>query len=159
LIEAQILLEVQHGEVSQSFQTAPFDDHYQFDNTTGKVEIYDEDLTHYNSYLGGTYQQAVSGLTLLPDRIYYDQVTGGRSKEFTTFSFEYSAVPEAREKGYIHWVTDGKPAWTMYADAIGPNPRTEIGRRIIPEEPMYMVSPDPSSCLHALMIRFSICTL
>jgi len=140
LIEAQILITEQHGEVSQSFQVAPFDDYYQSDNTTGKAQIYDEDLTHYNSYLGGLYQQAVSGLTLLPDRIYYDQAVGGRSKEFATFSFEYSAFPEEREKGYIHWVTDGKPAWTMYADAVGPNPRTEIGRRIVSEEPMYMVS-------------------
>jgi len=139
LVEAQIKLSLQHGEVSQSFQVAPFDDYYQSDNTTGKAAIYDEDLTHYNSYLGGHYQQAVSGLTLLPDRIYYDQQVGGRSKEFATFSFEYSAFPEEREKGYIHWVTDGKPAWTMFADAVGPNPRTEIGRRIVPEEPMYMV--------------------
>lgn len=139
LIEAQIKLSLQHGEVSQSFQVAPFDDFYQSDNTTGKATIYDEDMTVYNSYLGGIYQQAVSGLTLLPDRIYHDQVVGGRSKEFATFSFEYSAFPEEREKGYIHWVTDGKPAWTMFADAVGPNPRTEIGRRIVPEEPMYMV--------------------
>jgi len=139
LVEAQIKLSLQHGEVSQSFQVAPFDDYYQSDNTTGKARIYDEDMTQYNSYLGGHYQQAVSGLTLLPDRIYYDQQVGGRSKEFATFSFEYSAFPEEREKGYIHWVTDGKPAWTMFADAVGPNPRTEIGRRIVPEEPMYMV--------------------
>jgi beta-glucanase (GH16 family) len=142
LIEAQVKLSVQHGEVSQSYQVAPFDDHYQSDNSTGKAERYDDDLTEFNSYLGGIYQQAVSGLTLLPDRIYNDQITGGRSKEFGVFSFEYSAHPEEREKGYIHWVADDKPAWTMYADAVGPNPRTEIGRRIISEEPMYMVSPD-----------------
>lgn len=28
----------------------------------------------------------------------------------------------------------------MYADAVAENPRTGIGRRIIPEEPMAMVS-------------------
>jgi beta-glucanase (GH16 family) len=145
LIEAQVKLSVQHGEVSQSFQVAPFDDFYQFDNTSNKVELYDDELTQFNSYLGGHFQQAVSGLTLLPDRIYNNQVTGGRSKEFSVFSFEYSAHPEEREKGYIHWVTDGKPAWTMYADAVDANPRVEIGRRIVSEEPMYMVSLVPLS--------------
>lgn len=140
LIEAQISLSVQHGVVSQSYQVAPFDDYYEFDNRTGKAQIYDDALTEFNTYRGGHLQQAVSGLTLLPDRIYHDQVVGGQSKEFATFSFEYNAFPEEREKGYIHWVTDGKPAWTMFADAIGPNPRSQIGRRIISEEPMYMAS-------------------
>ena len=140
LIEAQIRLDLQHGDVSQSFQVAPFDDFYQFENSSTNALLHDPDMSQFNSYLGGIYQQAVSGLTLLPDRIYYDQTVGGRSKEFAVFSFEYSAPPEDREKGYIHWVTDGKPAWTMYSDAVGPNPRTEIGRRIVSEEPMYMVS-------------------
>lgn len=141
MIEAQIRIAVAHGEVSQSNQLAPYDDYYQFNNASGMVEIYDPDATMWNTYLGGHYQQAVSGLTLLPDRIYNDQIVGGRSGEFATFGFEYSAVPEAREKGYIHWIADGKPSWTMYADAIAENPRTEVGRRIISEEPMALVSP------------------
>ena len=140
LIEAQIRLSVEHGEVSQSNQLAPFDDSYQFCNTTRCVEMYDTDLTMWNTYKGGEYQQTVSALTLLPDRIYRDQVTGGRSGEFATLGFEYSAYPEERERGYIHWTSDSKPSWTMYADAVGPNPRTQIGRRIVSEEPMYMVS-------------------
>jgi hypothetical protein len=140
MIEAQIRISVAHGEVSQSNQLAPYDDSYQFNNASGMVEIYDPDLTMWNTYLGGKYQQAVSGLTLMPDRIYYDQVVGGRSREFAVFGFEYSTDSKARENGYIHWITDGKPAWTMYADAIAANPRTEIGRRMISEEPMAMVS-------------------
>lgn len=160
LIEGQVELSVQHGRVSQSFQIAPFDDEYQVDNTTGKATIYDEEMTHYNSYRGGPYQQAASGLTLLPDRIYNNQITGGKSGEFSVFSFEYSAYPEEREKGYIHWVTDGKPAWTLYADAIDANPRVEIGRRMISEEPMYMVSRLRSTCqCHILSARSSTFTL
>ena len=140
MVEAQIRVRVAHGEVSQSFQVAPFDDYYQWDNrTAGLTTTYDTDLTMWNTYLGGFFQQAVSGLTLLPDRIYADQVVGGRSQEFATFGFEYSAYPKEREKGYITWVTDGKPAWTMQADAVAENPRTEIGRRIVPEEPMAMI--------------------
>jgi beta-glucanase (GH16 family) len=141
LIEAQLRLDLPAGQVSQSFQIAPFDDYYQFNNASDGARIYDPELTVFNGYKGGTFQQAVSGLTLMPDRIYYDQDNiGPRSKEFATFSFEYQAFPEDRDKGYIHWVTDDKPAWTMYAAALPPNPRTEIDRRIITEEPMYMVS-------------------
>ena len=139
MIEAQIRISVAHGEVSQSFQLAPYDDYYQFDNlSTGATEIHDTALTNWNTYLGGFYQQAVSGLTLLPDRIYYDQTIGGRSKEFTVFGFEYSTYEE-KSRGYITWVADGKPSWTMHADAIKENPRTEIGRRLISEEPMYLI--------------------
>lgn len=139
MIEAQIRITVAHGEVSQSYQVAPYDDFYQFDNSSQNVEIFDETLTNWNTYLGGYFQQAVSGLTLLPDRIYHDQVVGGRSGEFTVFGFEYSANVEQREKGYIQWVADGKPSWRMNADAVGPNPRTEVGRRIVSEEPMYLI--------------------
>ena len=142
LIEAQLRLDIERGQVSQSFQIAPYDDFYQFNNASTGSIIYDAESTVYNGYKGGWYQQAVSALTLMPNRIYYDQanVAGGRSGEFATFSFEYQAYPEARERGYIHWIVDDKPAWTMLADAIGPNAATGVGRRIITEEPMYLVS-------------------
>jgi len=54
--------------VSQSAQVAPFDYDYQFDNTS--TEIYDTTITQYNSYLGGIYQQAVSGVTDVPSTVY-----------------------------------------------------------------------------------------
>jgi len=158
MIEAQIRLSVEHGEVSQSNQLAPFDDNYDFCNTTRCVELYDEDLTMWNTYKGGEFQQTVSALTLLPDRIYRDQVTGGRSGEFSMLGFEYSAYPEERERGYIHWTSDSKPSWTMYADAVGPNPRTQIGRRIVSEEPMYMVSPDRRQNMIGADFRSLTCT-
>ncbi|OCF60896.1 glucosidase [Kwoniella mangroviensis CBS 10435] len=139
IVEAQIRIAERHGEVSQSNQVAPYDDYYQFNNRSGFVHVYDEDLTMFNTYLGGYYQQAVSGLTLLPDRIYSNQVVGGRSGEFTEFGVEWSAFPEEREKGYISWVSDGKRSWTMYADAVDENPRTGVGRRIVSEEPMAII--------------------
>nr|XP_018262958.1 glucosidase [Kwoniella dejecticola CBS 10117]OBR85116.1 glucosidase [Kwoniella dejecticola CBS 10117] len=139
IVEAQIRISVAHGEVSQSNQVAPYDDYYQFNNRTGMVEIYDDDVTMWNTYLGGYYQQAVSGLSLMPDRIYRNQVVGGRSGEFGIFGVEWYANPQEREKGYIAWVSDNKRTWTMYADAVDANPRTEIGRRIVSEEPMAMI--------------------
>ncbi|ODN85657.1 glucosidase [Cryptococcus wingfieldii CBS 7118] len=139
IVEAQIIISEKRGEVSQSFQVAPYDDHYQFNNASGMVKQYDADLTYWNTYLGGPYQQAVSSLTRLPRDIYYNQDIGGDSKQFAVFGMEYKAVPESREDGYITWYADNKTSWTMYADAVAANPRTEIGRRIVPEEPMAMI--------------------
>ncbi|WVQ82374.1 hypothetical protein IAT38_004502 [Cryptococcus sp. DSM 104549] len=137
IIEAQIIIDEDRGEVSQSFQVAPYDDHYQFANGSGTYEQYDTDLTYFNTYLGGSYQQAVSSLTRIPDDIYYNQE--GTSGQFKVFGCEYQAFPDERDKGYITWYADNKTSWTMYADAVAPNSKTEVGRRIIPEEPMAIV--------------------
>ena len=65
IIEAQIDVEVNRGQVSQSYQIAPFDDLYQYGNTTADAPQYDTDLTKFNSYKGGSYQEAVSSLTYI----------------------------------------------------------------------------------------------
>ena len=44
------------------------------------------------------------------------------------------------DKGYITWINDDKPAWTIYAAGMGPDLRTEIGPRLIPVEPMVRSS-------------------
>ncbi|OWZ69788.1 hypothetical protein AYX14_04840 [Cryptococcus neoformans] len=137
IVEAQIIVAESRGEVSQSFQVAPYDDRYQSDNSSKNFKHYDTDLTYWNTYLGGPFQQAVSSLTRLPRNIYWDQP--GDSKQFAVFAMEYQAFPDAREQGYITWWADNKTSWTMYADAVAENPRTGIGRRIIPEEPMAMI--------------------
>lgn len=64
-------------------------------------------------------------------------MTGG---EFTQWGFELHAEPENRENGYITWVGGGREAWTLRNSAIGPNARVDVGQRLIPEEPMAMVS-------------------
>lgn len=137
MIEAQIILSESRGEVSQSFQVAPFDDHYQFNNASKNFKHYDTSLSYWNTYLGGNFQQAVSTLTRVPTDIYYSQP--GSSKQFATFGVEWQAFPDKREDGYIAWYSDGKPSWTMYADAVAENPTVGIGRRIIPEEPMALI--------------------
>nr|XP_019047309.1 glucosidase [Kwoniella bestiolae CBS 10118]OCF26239.1 glucosidase [Kwoniella bestiolae CBS 10118] len=137
MIEAQIILSESRGEVSQSFQVAPFDDHYQFNNASKNFKHYDTSLSYWNTYLGGNFQQAVSTLTRVPTDIYYNQP--GSSKQFATFGVEWQAFPDKREDGYIAWYSDGQPSWTMYADAVAENTKVGIGRRIIPEEPMALI--------------------
>lgn len=55
--------------------------------------------------------------------------------------FEFFANPDNRDEGYITWVADGKRSWHLTQKAAGANPTMQIGDRIIPEEPMSIVSP------------------
>jgi hypothetical protein len=149
MIEAQIVIDVAHGQVSQSFQLAPYDDFYQFQNTTtGAYEFYDDSITAFNTYLGGYYQQAASALTMVDDDLYYNQgqVSGGSSGQFAVFGFEYSTDSQHRDESYITWVSQGKKSWTLTGKGMGPNSKTEIGQRMIAEEPMTLVSM-PDFCL------------
>jgi len=68
--QAQIDLSIPRGQVSQSLQVAPFDDFYQFNNASTAVTQFNTDLTKWNSYQGGLYQQAVSSLTYIDNDVY-----------------------------------------------------------------------------------------
>lgn len=140
LIEAQIVVAEGHGEVSQSFQIAPYDDYYQFDNSSGTYEQYDTSITYFNTYLGGFYQQAVSSLTAVDNDIYYDQA-GPNTGVFKMFGVEIMSNSADRSKGYVTWYSQGKKSWTMYGTAVGPNERTEVSQRLVSEEPMALVRP------------------
>ncbi|KAI0239033.1 beta-glucan synthesis-associated protein [Massospora cicadina] len=113
------------GEVSQSYQVAPFDADRK---TKPKYKIYNPAITSLNPYTGGELQQSVSALSKMPSTIY-----GGR--EFATFAVEYHPGPD----GYITWFVDDKPTWTLEAAALDANPASKVDRRLIPEEPMYMI--------------------
>lgn len=139
MIEAQIIIDLGVGEVSQSNQIAPYDAYYQYNNASIYCDIVDAGISHFNTYKGGIYQEAVSVLTQVPSRIYRDQVVGGRRGEFAAFELEWYADFKARQNGHITWAVDGKRAWTMKPGALAANRLTEIGDRIIAEEPMYMI--------------------
>lgn len=110
-------------------QIAPFDYAYDFPIGGTATQIFDTEKTVMNTYKGGIWQQALSGLTLLPDASYQD--TQG---QFSTYGFEY--WPSRGGDGFITWFVDGERAWRMTNDALAANARVEIGPRLIPEEPM-----------------------
>ncbi|KAK8247435.1 beta-glucan synthesis-associated protein SKN1 [Phyllosticta capitalensis] len=112
------------GVVSQSFQAAPFDIWYQPDYDF--FEVYDHSITAVNSYAGGPYQQAISGLSNL-NNDWYD------GKAYQTYAFDYT--PGA--KGHITWMVGDQPMWTIDSKALGPN--GNVGQRVMPEEPMAIV--------------------
>lgn len=119
------------GQSSMSAQWAPYNAEYKIANSSGEVEFYDPN-THYNDYVGGVWQQTTSGLSLNNQEAY--ERSGGL---FATYAFEYKP---GFDDGYITWVNDAKKTWTLYATALGPDTATEIGQRLIPVEPMYIIT-------------------
>ncbi|KAL1682246.1 glycoside hydrolase family 16 protein [Schizophyllum commune] len=131
LLEAQVDVDVWRGQASQSYQIAPFNREYQFDNDSSATTIYDESVTEYNTYKGGVWQQAVSALSYIPD--------SGYSGSYTTYGVEWWSNPDNRDEGYITWYLDGKETWRITAETVGGDSSIDMGPRLISEEPMYMI--------------------
>ncbi|KAK9462385.1 beta-glucan synthesis-associated [Lipomyces oligophaga] len=112
------------GSASQSLQIAPFDIWYLCDYDY--LEVYNASVTSMNTYTGGVFQQAISGVTVL-NNDWYD------NNEYQSYSFEYS--PGA--KGYIQWGVGDDPTYAIYGEALRAN--GNVGQRLIPMEPMSMI--------------------
>ncbi|KLJ08370.1 hypothetical protein EMPG_16201 [Blastomyces silverae] len=112
------------GDVSQSVQVAPFDVWYM--PNFEFYELYDPRITAINSYRGGPYQQALSGVTTV-NNDWYD------GKAYQVYAFEY----KPGSKGEINWFVGAEKTWKLDARALGPN--GNVGQRIIPAEPMAII--------------------
>lgn len=53
------------------------------------------------------------------------------------YAFEYKP---GFDNGYITWVNDGKPSWTLIAQGMDADPLAEIGKREVTQEPMVSAS-------------------
>jgi len=91
------------------------------------MEVYDTQITSMNSYKGGPFQQAISGLTNLNNDWY-------NGKEYQKYAFEY----KTGDDGFISWYVGDDNTWTMKQEATRAN--GNIGKRTIPEEPMAIIA-------------------
>ncbi|KAF7300811.1 GH16 domain-containing protein [Mycena kentingensis (nom. inval.)] len=140
------------GQVSQSAQWAPFDAAYNWNNQSGNMVIYNETLSHQNSYSGGIWQEATSVVTTTNQDCY--QL---KNPCYATHGFEYvpgfddavrppslpslpTLTPPLTLPQYITWITDNKRSWTLLSSGVGPNPQSQISARPIPQEPLYILA-------------------
>lgn len=132
LLEAQssLLNGALAGSVSQSARVAPFDAAYAPLNVSGGRVMHGEG-TYVNGYLGGVYQEAVSAVTPT-DAGGYELGGGG----FASYGVESWGGGGEEGEGFVTWQVGGEETWTLNAAAVGPNPETEIGQRLITQEPM-----------------------
>lgn len=79
-----------------------------------------------NTYRGGFFQQALSGVTTL-NNDWYD------GKQYQIYAFEYT--PGA--SGNVVWFVGDRKTWKMDGRSVGPN--GNIGQRVIPQEPMSII--------------------
>lgn len=128
ILEAQIDVSRFVGMASQSLQVAPFNANYQFNNAKSASPI-QSSTTKFNSYTGGPFQQAISGLTDLNSTNY-------NGSGYSTYAYEWWSDPNDRSGGYIQWYTGGKETWKATYDTLAGDTTTGISNRIIPEEPM-----------------------
>ncbi|KJA25874.1 glycoside hydrolase family 16 protein [Hypholoma sublateritium FD-334 SS-4] len=132
IFEAQISGTPLSGQVSQSAQWAPFNYEYQWANTTDNYSIDNSTISILNTYMGGAFQQATSTVTETNQQCY--ELTGNC---FSTYGFEYKA---GFDTGYITWISDAVPAWTIKSAGLGADTTVEISARPIPQEPMYLIA-------------------
>ncbi|KZV87024.1 beta-glucan synthesis-associated [Exidia glandulosa HHB12029] len=133
IIEAQICPGVRGGCASQSAQFAPFTAEYA-PNMDG-ILIFNDPSTELNTFRGSPTQQAISALTNVSYADYASSGTG----HFGTWGMEYAPEVTDPSSGYITWNSDGTPTWLMNGVSIGPDGPTEIGQRLIAQEPMSIV--------------------
>ncbi|KAJ1679228.1 hypothetical protein EV182_002473, partial [Spiromyces aspiralis] len=119
------------SSMSMSLQLAPFDYHYQIQLDHTKILSAvgtGVNQTSSNDYLGGPLQQCASGSHFI-DSAWRD------GKAYQTYGFEYEPGPD----GYLQWYSGPHGVWRLESDAIGPNQLSRVNRRMIPEEPMYII--------------------
>lgn len=142
--------------------------HYDWNNSTDGLTVYDTSITIQNSFSvsnirspttwvcpsristqGSTVQEATSLLTMtnqdcyqygtqyakpfVEQRICLRLVA--RHRCYSTYGFQYAPGTD----GYITWISDGKPAWTLNGVGVQSNQAAQISQRLISREPM--VSP------------------
>ncbi|RKP32453.1 beta-glucan synthesis-associated [Metschnikowia bicuspidata] len=129
ILEGSVDTNIRDGVVSQSLQVAPFDIWYMPDYNF--VEIYDFKVTAMNSYVGGPFQQAISGVSTL-NTTWYEY--GDNAGRYQSYGFEYL---NNNDNGYITWYVGQEPTFTMHAYALGPN--GNVGFRRVSKEPMTII--------------------
>jgi hypothetical protein len=130
LFEAQVDSGHQTGHLSMSGQWAPYNEAYFFNNASENYYIADPDTSALNGYNGGAFQQATSVIYDTNQECYQHpngQVNGVGC--FDIYGFEYQPGTD----GYITWAEDEKVIWSVYQAALGPDPVTEVGTRIVPQ--------------------------
>lgn len=94
--------------------------------------MYDPNITFQNQWHGSISQESMSVYTYTDTTSF---VEGGGTQ--TTYGMEYH--PGGSADSNITWAVNGTETWTMKASAMGPNSGTEIGQRLVSEEPMAII--------------------
>ncbi|KAJ7606550.1 glycoside hydrolase family 16 protein [Mycena polygramma] len=132
LVEIDGTAPIFRGQVSQSYQAAPYNAQRQFNNASSVTPIQNATATKFNHYMGDEFQQTISALTYIDSSFYSGEA-------YAPYGLEWFSDPSDRESGFVNWYSNGAKTWTLTADTIGPDPTSEVSARLVSEEPMYMI--------------------
>ncbi|KAK4701471.1 beta-glucan synthesis-associated protein KRE6, partial [Phenoliferia sp. Uapishka_3] len=124
------------GQLSQSYQLAPMNPHYYLVNaSTENVEVIDTAHdTAMNTYLGGAWQQAASGLSNTNASCY------NSTTDFAVYGIEYQpSYFKGTGTGKIYWLNEDEPMWKLSDTALVANEVANISQRDITGEPMSII--------------------
>ncbi|KAI5481578.1 glycoside hydrolase family 16 protein [Pseudohyphozyma bogoriensis] len=125
-LPGQIAADGVTGSASQSIQIAPFDAGYNY--SEAGITIVDRNRSIENIWRGSVNQESLSVATLIDQTSY-------EGRGYTTVGVEYEPGPD----GSIAWTMNSSLTWKVTADAMPPNEESQVGQRLISEEPMAMV--------------------
>lgn len=128
IYEAQYDTFLRQPQVSQSYQVAPYNYQYKYNNASPATTIFDSSVTHLNTYTGGVFQQALSGVSTISSSNF-----GGNG--YGTYGFEWWSDPKHRDQGYVTWMSGGKPTWQVTTASLAGDSTSGISSRLISEEP------------------------
>jgi len=109
----------------------PFNAEYKWFNTSDNLIIPNTTSTYLNPYMGGSFQQATSGVTETNQMAY--ELTGN---QYSVYGFQYKP---GFDDAYIAWISDGKLAWVLRQPGMAADSRVEISGRPVPQEPLYII--------------------
>jgi len=132
IYEAQYDTFLRQPQVSQSYQVAPYNYQYNFNNASPATTIFDNTVTHFNTYKGGVFQQALSGVSTIDSANF-----GGNN--YSTYGFEWWSDPKHRDQGYVTWMSEGDPTWQVTTASLAGDSTSGISSRLISEEPHYLI--------------------
>ena len=137
LIEAEVMTDAtgkkeNNGVASQSLQIAPMDIWYMPDYDF--IAVHNDSVTTMNTYAGGPFQQAISGITTLNITWYERSEKPGQPHLFQSYGYEYL---NDNDNGYLRWFVGKTPTLTLQSTALHPN--GNIGWRRISKEPMSII--------------------
>lgn len=141
--------QVQKGQmgVSQTLQMAPFNYLYDYmapmpnnhSTTINQSLAFSSYSPNFSLslYTGELRQQAISGSAPASQVAVQADAPKDRNDRdsFATYSLEF----KPGEDGYVSWTSNGRRTWELHPGALDPDPRTKLGRRTFPEEPMYII--------------------
>lgn len=124
-----------YSSASQSYQVGPFDADYNWNKNNDTYQIFDRDISEVNTYKGSHDQEAMSIVSKIPDSAFFET-----DRRPCKFGVEYVPdKPGTHGTGSITWYLDGKPTWHLKGSTLAPDPKTKIGWRTIPAEPLFAI--------------------